>query len=121
MRHRFLRFGKPPRERAAGGGDACSDKEIRLLPQSRLRPRECLVVTTRHEVTECDGDLHGIHLGILRAETHGAGGVLDRGLRLAKPGFRQGAELPCPCQVRIERQTLIDKRSSVIKVANDEN
>ena len=60
------------------------DEEARLLSQRRLGPGRSFGVAAREEMRAGGRGLHGEHLRIVRAQAHGARGMLDRGLRLAE-------------------------------------
>ena len=45
--------------------------------------------------------------------------MLDRRLRLAAERLGQGAEVPSPSKVGIERQTPVDERGAVVEVADN--
>lgn len=55
---------------------------------------------------------------VKRAQAHGTRKALDRRFRFAEPALCPAAEIPCLCQIGIERKGSIDQGGACPKIAN---
>src|SRR5262245_24182541 len=117
LRHRSLCFGKFSSVTGAGCHHAVRNEKFWLFAHGRVCPRKRLVRTTCKEVRRRNDGLHGEHLWVLRAQTHGSAGALDGCLRLAQVDLYPASGKPSPGQVLIEREGAIDESRPIIELA----
>src|SRR5215475_7320389 len=63
--------------------------------------------------------LHSIHLGVERAETHGAFEGRRGAVLLAPPKSQESAEEPRSREIRIEHERLVGQADAALKVAGE--
>ena len=107
--------------RRRGSGDAGADQEVGLLAQGGLGPVRRLDVAAQEEVPQGDRQLHGECLRVVRAEAHGAGGLLDRRLGLAEKAL--ASALKCQTQARFwfSARASLEQGGAVVELAGDDD
>ena len=114
-------LGHPAGLGRRGGSDAGADQEVGLPTQGGLGPSRRLLVAAEEKVAPGGRHLHGEGLGILRAEAHGARGLLDRRLGLAEERLGERAEVPDPGEVLVQRERLVEQGGTLVELAGDDD
>jgi hypothetical protein len=117
--HSRLRLRQTLGERAACRDHAQSAAVVRAAPHGSFRPRGCVVVTPRNEVTERDAVLKPRHALVDRAQPHRPHEMFDRHVGLATPSSDIAADVPRIGEVRIEDERAIDVSKARVEIADD--